>query len=99
MGLLHCSCAATPCSGSCSCSSSLLHRAFRFRLLDSVVRLPRPCFIPPGHAARREASVRPKMAAELPYSPEVLALWNEKDEEASEKWRQDKIKDFEAGGA
>ena len=37
---------------------------------------------------------------ELPhYSPEVLALWNEKDEEASEKWRQDKIKDFEAGGA
>jgi len=38
------------------------------------------------------------MAAELPYSPEVLALWNEKDEEASEKWRQEKIKDFEAGG-
>jgi len=35
---------------------------------------------------------------ELPYSPEVLALWNEKDEEATEKWRQDKIKDFEAGG-
>ena len=38
------------------------------------------------------------MAAELPYSPEVLALWNEKDEEASEKWRQEKIKDFEASG-
>jgi len=35
---------------------------------------------------------------ELPYSPEVLALWNEKDEEASEKWRQEKIKDFEASG-
>ncbi len=34
----------------------------------------------------------------LDYSEEVLELWNEKDEEASEKWRQDKIKDFEAGG-
>jgi hypothetical protein len=29
------------------------------------------------------------------YSPEVLALWGEADEDASEKWRQDKIKDFE----
>ena len=56
-------------------------------------------FTPPGHDARREAPfASPKMAAELPYSPEVLALWNEKDEEASEKWRQEKIKDFEAGG-
>tara|TARA_B110001452_G_scaffold211589_1_gene182086 strand:- start:589 stop:1359 length:771 start_codon:yes stop_codon:yes gene_type:complete len=34
----------------------------------------------------------------LDYSDEVLALWNEKDEAASESWRQDKIKDFEAGG-
>ena len=49
----------------------------------------------PGDSALPRA---PKMAAELPYSPEVLALWNEKDEEASEKWRQEKIKDFEAGG-
>ena len=40
----------------------------------------------------------PRDMAALPYSPEVLALWNEKDEEASEKWRQEKIKDFEAGG-
>ena len=47
---------------------------------------------------RAFATLPPKMAAELPYSPEVLALWNEKDEEASEKWRQEKIKDFEAGG-
>eukprot|EP00962_Isochrysis_galbana_P040973 scaffold14920_cov95-Isochrysis_galbana.AAC.4 len=30
------------------------------------------------------------------YSPEVLALWGEADEAASEKWRQDKINDFEA---
>uniref|UniRef100_A0A7S4C5F1 Peptidyl-prolyl cis-trans isomerase n=1 Tax=Chrysotila carterae TaxID=13221 RepID=A0A7S4C5F1_CHRCT len=35
---------------------------------------------------------------ELAYPPEVLALWNEKDEAASEEWRQQKIKDFEAGG-
>ena len=48
--------------------------------------------------APAEATFATKMAAELPYSPEVLALWNEKDEEASEKWRQEKIKDFEAGG-
>ena len=34
----------------------------------------------------------------LPYSEEVLALWNEKDEAAAETWRQEKIKDFEAGG-
>ena len=34
----------------------------------------------------------------LDYSDEVLALWNEKDEAASESWRQEKIKDFEAGG-
>ena len=33
------------------------------------------------------------------YSPEVLALWGASDETASEKWRQDKIADFEAGGA
>eukprot|EP00965_Chrysotila_dentata_P176294 5821199-Pleurochrysis_carterae.AAC.5 len=32
---------------------------------------------------------------ELAYPPEVLALWNEKDEAASEEWRQQKIKDFE----
>ena len=40
--------------------------------------------------------------AELPalnYSEAVLALWNEKDEKAAEDWRQEKIKDFEAGGA
>lgn len=29
------------------------------------------------------------------YSPEVLALWGEADEAASEKWRQEKINDFE----
>eukprot|EP00312_Isochrysidales_sp_CCMP1244_P002964 CAMPEP_0196688506 /NCGR_PEP_ID=MMETSP1090-20130531/16749_1 /TAXON_ID=37098 /ORGANISM="Isochrysis sp, Strain CCMP1244" /LENGTH=244 /DNA_ID=CAMNT_0042027431 /DNA_START=82 /DNA_END=816 /DNA_ORIENTATION=- len=33
------------------------------------------------------------------YSPEVLALWGASDETASEKWRHDKIADFEAGGA
>ena len=37
LGLLRCSCAATLCSSSCSCSSSLLDRAFRFDLLDCAV--------------------------------------------------------------
>ena len=50
-------------------------------------------FSPPPLQPRRVMTT-----TELPYSPEVLALWNEKDEEASEKWRQEKIKDFEASG-
>ena len=33
------------------------------------------------------------------YDKDVLALWSEKDEEASEKWRQDKRADFDAGGS
>ena len=54
------------------------------------------CHLHPPHSFRRHA--RDMTTTELPYSPEVLALWNEKDEEASEKWRQEKIKDFEASG-
>ena len=55
-----------------------------------------PPLSPDAHFGSSRAMSMP----ELPhYSPEVLALWNEKDEETSEKWRQDKIKDFEAGGA
>ena len=34
----------------------------------------------------------------LDYSPEVLALWGAKDEEATDKWKADKVADFEAGG-
>ena len=34
----------------------------------------------------------------LSYAPGVLALWNDKDEEAVQKWKDEKIKDFEAGG-
>lgn len=52
-------------------------------------------FFPPPAPAADDAVMT---TTELPYSPEVLALWNEKDEEASEKWRQEKIKDFEASG-
>ena len=37
--MLRCSCAATLCSSSCSCSSSLLHHAFRFGA-------SRPCLYP-----------------------------------------------------
>ena len=56
---------------------------------------------PAFYTPRTFAAATPAImtTVELPYSPEVLALWNEKDEEASEKWRQEKIKDFEASGA
>ena len=40
----------------------------------------------------------PDTSALSHYSPEVLGLWGAADEAASEKWRQDKIADFEAGG-
>ena len=32
------------------------------------------------------------------YSSEVLALWSDSDEESVQKWRAEKIADFEAGG-
>ena len=36
--------------------------------------------------------------ADLPHSEAVRALWGEKDEEASEKWRNEKVASWEAGG-
>ena len=36
--------------------------------------------------------------SELDLSVAMLSLWGESDEAASEKWRQEKIADFEAGG-
>ena len=41
---------------------------------------------------------RKKGEALLPHHAAVLALWGEADETASEKWRQEKIADFEKGG-
>ena len=35
---------------------------------------------------------------ELTYSPEVFGLWGESDVASTDKWRNDKIADFEAGG-
>lgn len=32
------------------------------------------------------------------YNEKVLSLWGDKDEEATKKWMDDKIADFEAGG-
>ena len=66
------------------------------RVVPNVSSGPLPSFASPpvGHT-RVPPTI---MTTELPYSPEVLALWNEKDEEASEKWRQEKVKDFEASG-
>jgi peptidyl-prolyl isomerase F (cyclophilin D) len=32
------------------------------------------------------------------YTPAVLGLWGDKDEESTNKWKQEKIDDFEAGG-
>jgi peptidyl-prolyl isomerase F (cyclophilin D) len=39
-----------------------------------------------------------KNPCNLEFSDKVLALWGEKDEASSAKWRADKITDFEAGG-
>ena len=39
----------------------------------------------------------PSLLADI-YSPKVLALWGEKDEEATQKWMDEKKADFEAGG-
>jgi len=39
-----------------------------------------------------------KNSSPVALFPQVLALWGEADEAASEKWRQEKIADFEAGG-
>ena len=57
---------------------------------------PAPSSQPPAHTH----ALRPSAAAEskLSYSPEVLALWGESDEKASDDWRAAKIKDFEEGG-
>jgi len=40
----------------------------------------------------------PPAESKLDYPKEVLALWREADEKASEEWRQQKITDFEQGG-
>jgi len=40
----------------------------------------------------------PPAESKLSHSPEVLALWGEADEKASDTWRAAKIKDFEEGG-
>ena len=43
-------------------------------------------------------AARKKGEAALPHHKTVLSLWGDSDEAASEKWRQDKIADFEAAG-
>jgi len=44
------------------------------------------------------ARMPPPADSKLDYTPEVLALWGDKDEKTSDEWREAKIKDFEEGG-
>ena len=78
-----------------ACADRLTGRARIWHESDALLNAP----FPPASFRQMTLAEAQQKAAALGYSEAVSSLWGDHDEEASDKWRQQKKSDFEAGGA